>query len=425
MKPYKEQSQAELTAEWESVRKEYEDWKSRGLHLDMARGKPGPEQTDLSNFLFDTLKSDGDFRDAAGTDCRNYGGLTGLAELRALFAAILGVDAEQVIIGGNSSLNLMFDVLAQGMFHGFSGCEPWAKQEKLRFLCLTPGYDRHFAIADYFGMELVAVPLGEEGPDMDRVRELVKDPAVKGMFCVPKYSNPTGIVYSDRVVKEIAALTPAAPDFRIIWDNAYAIHGFADRDDALLPIYPECEKCGHEDMVILFTSTSKITFPGAGVSALAASPANLKDLTRRLGVQTIGHDKLNQLRHARAFRTVGDLTAHMKRHAAILKPKFDTVLSVLDQTVAGLGIADWTNPTGGYFISLNVEPGCARRVVELCAEAGLKLTPAGATYPYGQDPEDKNIRIAPSYPGREELQKAAELLTVAIRYAALEKRILK
>lgn len=425
MKSYITMTKEELQNEFEQVQRDYLSWKKRGLSLDMSRGKPGPDQMDVSNKLFDMIKNDGNFRNVSGIDCRNYGGLSGLIELRALFAEIMGVDPHQVMVGGNSSLNMMFDVISQGMTHGFAGCKPWLIQGGTKFICFTPGYDRHFAIAEYFGMELVSIPLTEEGPDMDMLREAVKDEKVKGMFCVPKYSNPSGIIYSDRVVKEIAALTPAAKDFRIIWDDAYAIHGFGDNDEKLLGIYEECVNCGHEDMVIIFSSTSKISFPGAGVAALAASPANLDELQHRMGYQTIGPDKLNQLRHARAFKNMDELKEHMRRHGEILKPKFDTVLRVLDKRVEGLEIASYTRPTGGYFIYLTMLEGTAKRTVELCKEAGLVLTPAGATHPHGINPLDNSIRIAPSYPLIPELKSAAELLAVAVKYAALEKMLSK
>ncbi len=425
MRSYTQMNLCELSNEFETVKKDYLSWKNRGLSLDMSRGKPGPDQMDISNMLFDMIKSKGSFRNVSGIDCRNYGGLSGLIELRALFAEIMGVDPHQVMVGGNSSLNMMFDVISQGMTHGFSGCAPWLVQGGTKFICFTPGYDRHFAIAEYFGMELISIPLIDEGPDMEKLREAIKDEKVKGMFCVPKYSNPSGIIYSDRVVREIAAMTPAAKDFRIIWDDAYAIHGFGDNEEHLLGIYEECEKHSHEDMVIIFSSTSKISFPGAGVAALAASQSNLDELQRRMSYQTIGPDKLNQLRHARAFKNMKELKAHMRRHAEILKPKFETVLHVLDKRVANLGIAEYTRPTGGYFISLTVTDGTAKRVVELCKEAGLVLTAAGATHPHGIDPKDNNIRIAPSYPLIPELKSAAELLSVAIKYAALEKMLAK
>ena len=423
MKRYTEMSRAELENEFASVEKEYEKLKAMRLSLDMSRGKPGPDQLDISTELFSALP-DG-YISESGTDCRNYGGLYGLPEMRKLFAKILGVDESLVIVGGNSSLNLMFDAISQGMTHGYSGCEPWLMQGKVKFLCFTPGYDRHFAIAEYFGMELISVPLDGEGPDMDTVREYVKDDKVKGMFCVPKYSNPSGIIYSDRVVREIAALTPAAKDFRIIWDNAYAVHGFGDNNDCLLPIYRECEKLGHEDMLLMFTSTSKISFPGAGVSAIAASPANFKELEGRFKFQTIGPDKMNQLRHIKVFGTYDGLMAHMKRLAAVLKPRFDTVTETFRENLGGLGIAKWTEPTGGYFIDLSVPHGCAGRIARLCAEAGLKLTPAGAPFPYGNDPDDAELRIAPSYPLIPELKAASELLTVSVRFAALEKLLEK
>ena len=358
----------------------------------------------------------------SGIDCRTYGGLDGLPELKRLFSEILGVKQEQVIVVGNSSLNLMFDIISQGMIIGF-GQGPWIKKENIKFIALVPGYDRHFSICEYFGIELISIPLLHDGPDMDAVEKAVKDPAVKGMWCVPKYSNPTGITYSEECVKRLAALTPAALDFRIFWDNAYALHHLYDNDDKLYNIYQSCLENGREDMPIMFTSTSKITFPGAGVAALAASPKNVSMIKRRMSFQTIGPDKLNQLRHARMFPDITALFSHMDHHAKILRPKFQTVLSILDRTLKNTGIAEWTDPHGGYFISLYTPAGCAKRAVQLCFEADLVLTNAGAAYPYGIDPDDSNIRIAPTFPSTEELEQATRLLVLAIKYAYLEKLV--
>ncbi len=420
MSDYLKMSKEELTAEFETVRKEYEYLRGLHLSLDMSRGKPGFDNMDLSEQMFDMVGNDAGFKNISGIDCRNYGGLDGLAELKTIFGKILGMEDDQIIVGGNSSLNMMFDTVAQAMTHGMGG-EPWGRQDGLKFLCPVPGYDRHFAITEYFGFELMPVKMTAEGPDMDMVEELVKDEKVKGIWCVPKYSNPEGITYSDEVVRRMARLKPAAGDFRIFWDNAYVVHDLYDEGDSLLNIYDECVKAGNPDLPLIFTSTSKITFPGAGVAAEAASPNNVAILKGRMKYQTIGPDKLNQLRHARMFKTADDVINHMKRHADILRPKFDAVLLELDNQLSGTGIAKWNKPKGGYFISLYVLNGCAKRVEQLCANAGMILTPAGATYPYGNDPDDSNIRIAPSYPSVEEIKKAAEVLAVAVRYASLEK----
>ena len=420
MSDYFKMDKAQLEEEFTLVRAEYERLRSLHLSLDMSRGKPGFDNMDLSEKMFDLVGNDTGFKNISGIDCRNYGGLDGLAELKGLFAKLLGLAPDQIIVGGNSSLNMMFDTIAQAMTHGMGG-EPWFNCKDRKFLCPVPGYDRHFAIAEYFGFELIPVPTTSEGPDMNVVEELIKDSSVKGIWCVPKYSNPEGITYSDAVVKRMAALKPAAPDFRIFWDNAYCVHDLYDEGDTLLNIYDECVKANNPDLPLIFTSTSKITFPGAGVTVEAASPNNVSLLKGRMKFQTIGPDKLNQLRHARMFRTADDVKKHMKKHAGILRPKFEAVLSELEKQLSGTGIARWTNPKGGYFISLYVPNGCASRVEELCANAGMILTPAGATYPYGKDPEDSNIRIAPSYPSVEEIGKAAEVLCVAVRYAALEK----
>jgi len=419
MSNYYNMSKAELESEFSAVRSEYEKLRSLHLSLDMSRGKPGFDNMDLSEKMFDLVGNDTGFKNISGIDCRNYGGLDGLAELKNLFAEILELEPDQIIVGGNSSLNMMFDTIAQAMTHGMGG-EPWGRQEGLKFLCPVPGYDRHFAITEYFGFELIPVPTNENGPDMDIVEELVKDEKVKGIWCVPKYSNPEGITYSDETVRRMARLKPAAGDFRIFWDNAYVVHDLYEEGDKLLNIYTECVKAGNPDLPIIFTSTSKITFPGAGVAAQAASPNNVSLLKGRMKFQTIGPDKLNQLRHARMFRNAADVRAHMKKHAEILRPKFDAVLNELETKLAHTGIARWTTPKGGYFISLYVPNGCASRVEQLCANAGMILTPAGATYPYGNDPDDSNLRIAPSYPSVGEIAKASQVLCVAVKYAALE-----
>ena len=422
MSDYLKMSREELAEEFKSVRHEYEHLRALHLSLDMSRGKPGFDNMDLSGEMFDLVGNDTGFKNISGIDCRNYGGLDGLTELKTLFGKILELQPDQIIVGGNSSLNMMFDTIAQAMTHGMGG-EPWCKQDGLKFICPVPGYDRHFAVTEYFGFELIPVRMTPEGPDMDAVEELVKDSKVKGIWCVPKYSNPEGITYSDEVVRRMARLKPAAGDFRIFWDNAYVVHDLYDEGDKLLNIYDECLKAGNPDMPLIFASTSKITFPGAGVAVEAGSPNNVAMLKDRMKYQTIGPDKLNQLRHARMFRTVDDVKRHMKRHAAILRPKFESVLSELEKQLSDTGIAKWTNPRGGYFISLDVLEGCAKRVEQLCANAGMILTPAGATYPYGNDPLDSNLRIAPSYPSVEEIKKASVVLCIAVRYAALEKLI--
>ncbi len=424
MKSYLKMSKSELNAEFDMVKKEYAKLTTLGLHLDMSRGKPGADQMDLSKRIFDLVGNDLGFKNKDGVDCRNYGGLDGLVELKELFAGILGLLPSQIIVGGNSSLNMMYDTVAQAMTHGLGG-EPWCKQGEIKFICPVPGYDRHFAITEHFGIKMIPVANTADGPDMDKIEELIKDESVKGMWCVPKYSNPEGITYSDEIVKRLANMKPAAKDFRIFWDNAYAIHDLYDEGDELLNIYDECVKAGNPDLVIMFTSTSKITFPGAGVAAQGASPNNVELLKSRMQFQTIGPDKLNQLRHARMFRTVDDVKEHMKEHAAILRPKFDSVVCELEAELGGLEIAHWNTPKGGYFISLNVMNGCAKRVEELCAGAGMILTKVGATYPYGIDENDSNIRIAPSFPPVDEIKKASRVLCISVRYAVLEKLLKK
>ncbi len=420
MTEYLKADRNDLENEFKAVRKEYEALRALHLSLDMSRGKPGFDNMDLSEKMFDLVGNDTGFKNISGIDCRNYGGLDGLTEMKNLFAEILDLKPDQIIVGGNSSLNMMFDTIAQAMTHGM-GAEPWYECKERKFLCPVPGYDRHFAIAEYFGFKLIPIEMDAEGPVMEQVEEWVQDETVKGIWCVPKYSNPNGITYSDRVVKRMAALKPKARDFRIFWDNAYVVHHLYDTPDELLNIYTECVKAGNPDLPLIFTSSSKITFPGAGVAAEAGSPNNVAILKDRMQYQTIGPDKLNQLRHARMFHNKADVDKHMKKLADKLRPKFDAVLNALDEKLNGLGIAEWTKPNGGYFINLNVMDGCAKRVTQLCANAGMTLTPAGATYPYGYDPKDSNLRIAPSFPSVEEIAKAAEVLCVSVKYAVLEK----
>lgn len=410
----------ELTARLEELTAQYTAYKARGLSLDMSRGKPGPAQLDLTMDMLTCVDEKAGFAAENGFDTRNYGILDGIPEAKRLFAEILGVTPANVIVGGNSSLNMMFDYIATAYAKGVCGHEPWSRQGGVKFLCPAPGYDRHFAITQYFGVEMLPVAMTENGPDMDAVEELVKDPAVKGMWCVPMYSNPDGVTYSDETVRRIAALSPAAPDFRVMWDNAYCVHHLYEEHDELLNLYTEAEKCGHEDMVVMFTSTSKISFPGAGMAAMAASPANLADVKARMTVQTIGYDKMNMLRHARYFKDLAGIHAHMRRHAQVMRPRFDTVLKNLKAfALREKGVATWHEPRGGYFVSVNVMPGCAKETVRLLDEAGVKMTGAGATYPYGKDPADSNIRIAPSYPGVEELQIAMELFCICAEMAAV------
>ena len=420
MSDYLSMSKDELLKKFKDIKSEYEHLRSMHLSLDMSRGKPGFDNMDLSVDMFDLVGNDTGYKNISGIDCRNYGGLDGLYELKTLFGEILELEPDQIIVGGNSSLNMMFDTIAQAMTHGM-GAEPWFECKDRKFLCPVPGYDRHFAITEYFGFKMIPVAMDENGPDMDAVEELIKDSSVKGIWCVPKYSNPEGITYSDEVVKRMAHLKPAAQDFRIFWDNAYVVHDLYDEGDRLLNLYTECVKAGNPDLPIIFASTSKITFPGAGVAVEAASPNNVAMLKGRMKYQTIGPDKLNQLRHARMFRTAEDVKKHMERHAEILRPKFESVLNELEKELKDSGIARWTTPKGGYFISLWVLNGCAKRVVQLCANAGMILTPAGAPFPYGYDSEDSNIRIAPSYPSVEEIEKASKVLCTAVKYAALEK----
>lgn len=404
------------------LEKNYREFQQKKLNLNMARGKPSAQQLDFSAQMMDVLNSSSDFRASSGEDCRNYGIPQGLPELREIFARMMETDAGHVIIGGNSSLNMMFDTVSCGMTHGFSGCEPWGKQQHLKFLCPSPGYDRHFAVTQYFGFDLVTVPMTASGPDMDVVEEYVRnDPSVKGIWCVPKYQNPIGITFSDETVRRFANLKPAAKDFRIFWDNAYCVHDLTDTPDRLLSLWDECKKAGSLENVFFFASTSKITFPGAGVAALAAGDENLKILMERYSFQTIGPDKLNQLRHLRFLKDFDGVMAQMARHRESVAPKFQTVLSGLESSLGGKNVAQWSHPNGGYFISVDVLPGCAKRVVALCGEAGVKLTGAGATFPYGKDPDDSNIRLAPTFPPVSELEQAVKLFCICVQLAAAEK----
>lgn len=422
MSLYRGLSIEQLESQFEEVRRDYEQFKSRNLDLNMSRGKPSPAQLDMCLDIFDSVNALNGYKAMDGTDCRNYGNLTGLEECKTIFSQVLGVPNDNIIVCGNSSLNIMFDYISQCMTMG-AGAQPWMLQGNIKFLCPVPGYDRHFSICEHFGIDMINVDMLSSGPDMDAVEELVKDPTVKGMFCVPKYSNPLGITFSDEVVRRIASLKPAAPDFRIIWDNAYFVHDIVEDGDVLLNIFDECEKHGTQDMIIEVASTSKISFPGAGIAIVTASPKNIDMIKARMRVQIIGHDKINQLRHARVLKDGNGLRAYMRRHAAILKPKFEIVVKSLDRDLTGLGIAEWTHPKGGYFVNLDVLPGTAKRVVELCGAAGVVLTNAGATYPYGKDPKDSNIRIAPSYPSLDELREAMNLICIAVKYAALERFI--
>lgn len=414
MSEYKMMSKQELLSEQEALLKRFEEYKAMGLKLDMSRGKPSKEQLDLS---MDMLKPI-DYTEN-GFDVRNYGILDGLQSCKELFAQLLDVDAKNVLVGPAASLNLMYDYICQCYCEGVLGSTPWSKLDSVKFLCPVPGYDRHFTILEHFGIEMINVPMTAEGPDMEVIEELIKDESVKGMFCVPKYSNPQGITFSDETVKRIARMKPAAKDFRIVWDNAYCVHDIKDEGDELLNIFRVDGV--NEDMIIEVCSTAKMTFPGAGISALVASDANMKQIKNRLNCQTISYDKMNQLRHVRFFKNLDGIKAHMKKHAAIMKPKFDMVIEHLENELGGLGIASWIDPKGGYFISLDVMDGCAKRVGELCKEAGVTLTTVGATYPYFNDPKDSNIRIAPSLPPVAELDTATRILCVSVKLAAIEK----
>ena len=423
MKPNAEMTKAELQALKKELSAKYREYQGKDLKLDMSRGKPSIDQLDLSMGMLDVLTSDMDLTCEDGTDCRNYGVLDGISEAKELLADMMEVAPDHIIIYGNSSLNVMYDTVSRSMTHGVMGNTPWCKLDKVKFLCPVPGYDRHFAITEYFGIEMINIPMTPTGPDMDMVEELVaSDDSIKGIWCVPKYSNPQGISYSDQTVRRFARLKPAAPDFRIYWDNAYTIHHLYDMDqDHLIEILAECKRAGNPDMVYKFASTSKISFPGSGIAAIAASQNNLVDIKKQLRIQTIGHDKVNQLRHVRFFGDIHGMVEHMRKHADILRPKFEAVLETLDRELEGLGIGTWTTPKGGYFISFDSLDGCAKAIVAKCKKAGLVMTGAGATYPYGKDPHDSNIRIAPSYPPLNDLKQAMELFALCVKLVSVEK----
>ena len=423
MKSYREMSRDELIALKKELESQYEEAKAKGLKLDMSRGKAASAQLDMEMDFLDVINSGSDYKTQAGVDCRNYGLLDGIPEAKKLMGDLMGVPEDQVIVCGNASLCIMYDTVARSMLFGVQGSTSWCKLDKIKFLCPVPGYDRHFAITEQFGIEMVNIPMTPQGPDMDLVEKYVNnDPAVKGIWCVPKYSNPQGYTYSDETVRRFARLNPAAPDFRIFWDNAYAIHFlYEDQDDTLLEILSECEKAGKPDMVYEFCSTSKITFPGGGISAVAASKENLEYFKKTMTIQTIGYDKINQLRHVRYFKDINGMKEHMKKHAAIVRPKFEAVLEVLEKELGGLELGTWTKPHGGYFISFHTMEGCAKKVVGKCKEAGVVLTGAGATYPYKKDPKDDNIRLAPTFPSSEELSTATDLFVLCVKLVSVEK----
>ena len=423
MKAYTQMSKEELLELKSDLEKQYQDAKDLNLSLDMSRGKPAAAQLDLSMPMMSVLDEKTILQSETGTDCRNYGVLDGIPEAKKLMAEMMSVKPENVIVYGNSSLNIMYDTVSRSMIHGVLGSTPWCKLDKVKFLCPVPGYDRHFAITESFGIEMINIPMTEDGPDMDLVEKYVNnDEAVKGIWCVPKYSNPQGISYSDETVKRFANLKPAAKDFRIFWDNAYCVHHiYEEKQDEILNILDECEKAGNPDMVYQFGSTSKVTFPGAGVAALATSANNLAEIKKQLTIQTIGHDKVNQLRHVKFLKNAAGIQEHMMKQAAVIRPKFEAVLNVLDRELKEAQIATWTNPNGGYFISFETLEGCAKKVVAKCKEAGVVMTGAGATFPYGKDPKDSNIRIAPTLPTPEELAKAADLFVLCVKLVSVEK----
>lgn len=420
---YMDMDKETLIKEKNAVEEQYIKFKNKNLSLDMSRGKPSKTQLNLSLPMMDVLNSSSDYM--SSVDVRNYGLPSGIPEAKKLMSDMLEVSEDEIIVCGNSSLNIMFDLVSTAMIKGIMGCTPWHKLDKVKFLCPVPGYDRHFGVTEYFGIEMINIPMTQEGPDMDLVEEYVNnDEAVKGIWCVPKYSNPQGITYSDEVVKRFAALKPKAPDFRIFWDNAYCMHDiYEDRQDTLLPLFDECKKNGSEDMVYIFGSTSKVTFSGSGISAVAASRNNIDDIMSRMTMQTIGHDKINQLRHVRYFGDIDGMKKHMLKHAEIIRPKFELVLDMFDKELSGLGICEWIKPNGGYFISFNAMEGCAGKIVDKAKQAGVVLTGAGATFPYKNDPEDKNIRIAPTFPEEDELRLATELFIICVKLVSLEKLI--
>ena len=423
MTAYKDRSKEELLQEKSQLEAQYKEFQGKGLKLDMSRGKPSAAQLDLSMGMMDVLDSFTDLKCEAGIDCRNYGVMDGIPEAKRLLGELIEVPADNIIIYGNSSLNVMFDVVSHAFTHGIMGMTPWHKLDKVKFLCPVPGYDRHFGITEYFGIEMINVPMTPEGPDMDMVEELVaNDASIKGIWCVPKYSNPQGYSYSDETVRRFARLEPAAPDFRIFWDNAYGMHHLYDHDqDHLIEILAECKRAGNPDLVYKFASTSKISFPGSGIAAIATSHNNLEDIKSQLKHQTIGHDKVNQLRHVRFFKDIHGMVEHMRKHADILRPKFEAVEEILERELGGLGIGEWTKPKGGYFIAFDSMEGCAKDIVAKCKKAGVVMTSAGATYPYGKDPHDSNIRIAPTYPPLGDLIVATELFALCVKLSSVEK----
>ena len=421
MKPYAQMTKEERSAEYAALQKEFQNWKSRGLSLNMARGKPGKAQLDLVSDIFGLMQKPEDYV-SGGIDVRNYGEMAGLPAAKALFAEILDCKPEQVFVGGNASLKLMFDTISKAYTHGLlHSPRPWGREETVKWLCPAPGYDRHFKITEFFGFELITVPMTETGPDMDLVEEAVKDPAVKGIWCVPKYSNPDGVIYSEDTIQRFANLNAAAPDFTIMWDNAYCIHEFEGNYVPFPDILSLCADAGHPDMVFEFASTSKVTLPGAGVSCFACSAANMTHMTGLLTPQVISFDKVNQQRHVLYLKNKAHTLELMKKHAAIMGPKFQAVLNALEKEIAPLDIASWKRPKGGYFVSVNAMPGTAKRTWELCREAGVTLTGAGATFPYGKDPQDRNIRLAPSLPPVEELEQAIAIFCLCLKLSALEK----
>ena len=423
MKPYLEMTDEELKSELDELKKEYKKVQSMDMQLNMSRGIPCIDQLDLSMQMMDVLDSSSDLTCEDGTDCRNYGQLTGIQEARELLGDMMENNPKDIIIYGNSSLNVMFDTISRAWTHGVMGNTPWCKLPEVKFLCPVPGYDRHFAITEFFGIEMIPVPMTPTGPDMDMVETLVhEDSAIKGIWCVPKYSNPQGISYSDETVRRFARLQPAAPDFRIFWDNAYGMHHLYDhKQDYLIEILAECKRAGNPDLVYKFSSTSKITFPGSGIAAVATSPNNMEDFISYLRKQTIGHDKVNQLRHVRFFGDIHGIVEHMRKHAEIIRPKFETVENILERDLNGLGVGNWTTPLGGYFIMFDSLPGCAKDIVARAKKAGVTMTNAGATWPYGKDPQDSNIRIAPTYPSLQDLTTAMEIFSLCVRISSCKK----
>lgn len=422
MKAYSTLSKEELVSLKSELETLYIDAKGKGLKLDMSRGKPAAAQLEMGMEIMDILNSVSTMKAEDGTDVRNYGVLDGIQEAKQLMADMMNVNVDNVIVFGNASLTIMYDTVSRSMTHGVLGNTPWCKLDKVKFLCPVPGYDRHFAITEHFGIEMINVPMTTTGPDMDMIEKLLaEDDSIKGIWCVPKYSNPQGVSYSDETVKRFAALKPAAKDFRIFWDNAYVVHHlYEEKQDEILDILNECDKAGNPDMVYEFASTSKVSFAGAGISAIAASKANLDFIKKSLTIQTIGYDKVNQLRHVRYYKNLDGIKSHMKKHADLMRPKFEAVLEVLEAELGGLEIGSWIKPYGGYFISFEAMPGCAKAIVAKCKEAGVVLTGAGATYPYGKDPQDSNIRIAPSFPTPDEMKQATDLFVLCVKMVSVD-----